>query len=917
VPTTMPLRLPLPILLVRAVVATILFPTAVAAATAAAAATTTPALSSAFVLPVASPKKKQPAAAAAALAKKKVMMMATTTTPPEMSPWSDYQQQPQQQDEEFGVFEVVGGSGRIGGVLMRSGGGRARPVPRGVAPGSCWTNCGGSPILVATPSEAWHRIYLETVPEHRRRDLVYVGNGLPREWQRNATLVVPHFAVLSTSTSSEDGEEENVDGTGGQGCGGGGGGSKKGKLETSDTSPPTYVYGKHGRFVASALRRSGLPSSNLRFVQEWNTVAALAARKLLWASTMWLLCHSTVTANYDDVGQPPLTVSQVHDQRQPLLVQLVRELLPAVRRVVRSIANSNGTATDNDDKDGDREAEQLLQLDDVLAYLEAYSRSVPRAIPSLRLAVSEIADRNLVWLPEEANEDDRTEQPYGATGLRAQQPLHCKLLEQVTGISIEELLQKLTNAEQPTGSCLRTSVRLPEQDLTLWGYRKAQQPSRSLTNVVIIGGGIIGTSVALHLARYGRDNDSNGIKVTVVDRLPPSRASPAAMSSHGLTTPASWAWLNANDKSPMQYQWLNLLGMRGWRTDPVYLDDCAPTFCGSLVRYRAAPDFFGGYKAEGPLSQERILELEPQSNCSYNLQSNGSWPVYYFGEDGLVDPAEAVERLRRSAEQLGVNFLEGRNVTNFIRDENGQVVEVCTVPSVGELSGVAIDETPTETLLADVVVVAAGVGAGEDTLGSLPLAPNMGQVAFAKSSSSSEVRTNLTRILVDTVRQSHVLQRRDRDGTFVAGGGFLEVGGSTSVSSRSVSNSGSSSTSFEEGDESLVMKGKELLSAARELAPGAVGVTEYAGTAQAVRPIPKDGLPAVGYYSEDEAPSSASSNVYYVVTHSGVTLAPILGAAAAAEIVRGVSLDLLEPYRPRRLFARNVQDADGDYHEPE
>ena len=37
------------------------------------------------------------------------------------------------------------------------------------------------------------------------------------------------------------------------------------------------------------------------------------------------------------------------------------------------------------------------------------------------------------------------------------------------------------------------------------------------------------------------------------------------------------------------------------------------------------------------------------------------------------------------------------------------------------------------------------------------------------------------------------------------------------------------------------------------------------------------------------------------VPHSGVTLGPVLGAMAALEIVEGVDVELLAPYRPARF----------------
>ena len=62
--------------------------------------------------------------------------------------------------------------------------------------------------------------------------------------------------------------------------------------------------------------------------------------------------------------------------------------------------------------------------------------------------------------------------------------------------------------------------------------------------------------------------------------------------------------------------------------------------------------------------------------------------------------------------------------------------------------------------------------------------------------------------------------------------------------------------------------------------------------AQAERPMPKDGLPIVGY---------RETNLYVVVSHSGITLGPLLGALAAGEILEDMSCDVLSAYRPDRF----------------
>ena len=51
-----------------------------------------------------------------------------------------------------------------------------------------------------------------------------------------------------------------------------------------------------------------------------------------------------------------------------------------------------------------------------------------------------------------------------------------------------------------------------------------------------------------------------------------------------------------------------------------------------------------------------------------------------------------------------------------------------------------------------------------------------------------------------------------------------------------------------------------------------------------------------------EIQAEAAPNVYIALTHSGVTLAPLIGELAAIEIVDGVRVESLSPYRPERFL---------------
>jgi glycine/D-amino acid oxidase-like deaminating enzyme len=60
------------------------------------------------------------------------------------------------------------------------------------------------------------------------------------------------------------------------------------------------------------------------------------------------------------------------------------------------------------------------------------------------------------------------------------------------------------------------------------------------------------------------------------------------------------------------------------------------------------------------------------------------------------------------------------------------------------------------------------------------------------------------------------------------------------------------------------------------------------------RPIPEDGFPVVGGAGDIKG-------YYEAVTHSGVTLGPLLGRTLAAEIVRGDVDPLVAPFRASRF----------------
>ncbi|KAI2512801.1 FAD dependent oxidoreductase [Fragilaria crotonensis] len=685
--------------------------------------------------------------------------------------------------------EVVGASGRIGSLFLREKG--AMAVPRGVVPG-CLSS---GHIVVATPSKEWTSIYQLTEPD-RRDDLVWVGNGLLSDFQENATVILPHFGVLQPNANAV----------------------------TSHDSPPTYVYGKHANIMADVLARQGIPV--IQQIHSWTTICQLAARKLAWASCLWLLCHDPSPSR-----DSPLTVSQVHAQKSHELEQLVRELLPVLEELTGSKAET---------------------VEDIMSYMYSYSMSMPNAVPSKQLALDELIHRNGVFFRETS------------------QPLHSQLLHRVAGINFLPQIFKTNPDSDPLNNTKK--VHLPEAKLICFGRVDAPQHqrqdevttvnhednknntnSRSCLKIVIVGGGIIGSSIARSFLRRGFTN------VTVYDPTPTGR-----------TSPASWAWLNANQKSPPHYKWLNQLGMRAWRVDPLLKD--LPTWNGSLVCFPELQnnDNMGGYSVEGPLDETRIKEIEPNADFPQGH-------VYSFPDEGCVDPCQAVLTLRGD----DMTIISNEIVVGLVRDTTtGRVVGIQTTRTLD--ANAAVENII--TTFADIVIVAAGTGSANKAFGGgLALISSPGRISFARPAAAvGGTQRKLDTLLVDMIRESHVLQRKD--GTLVAGGGVLEIGGSSSTADQL----GTKRTATP----SAKMEGEILMRRAELLAPAALEGSVYTHCEEAVRPMPQDGLPIVGWVEE---------GLYTVVTHSGVTLSPILGQLVAAEVCEQVSLEVLRDYRPSRF----------------
>ena len=553
---------------------------------------------------------------------------------------------------------------------------------------------------------------------------------------------------------------------------------------------------------------------------------------------------------------------------------------------------------------GDEQTIDTAVLDAALRHMAAYSNSMPHVVPSSAMAKAEIEQRN-GWFMRRAAAAGRG------------QPKHEALLREVgiEGARIEALRGAGADDAPPSAEVPPVPLRHEPTGIEFYS-RRLSRPMRLKqrpTSAIVVGAGMVGSALAFELSRLG-------LEVTVIDQ----RATPAA--KRGDTprggevivcddaTSGSWAWLNANGKRG-SYGGLNRLGMAMWRRAPVYRE--AAVWCGSLVT-SASPSGEtdgGAYAVDEDLDRGEASTLEPALRGARGAQAgkvSGRGDVqrvhfHRYPDEGLADPAEAAAALRAAAEAAGAIFLWGRSVEHLLRAkvQVDQATDgmACGGPAVGVRLSALLDENdaydqPSSELRADCVVLAAGVGLASDQLGAtVPMQHSPGRLAFTPPRAPGAQR-ELSGIFVDAISGSHCLQRQD--GSCVVGGdlsGYGQVQDATAaIAADSTTPPGRTgdTTGSSEGNEGSGT-GDELLRRASSWLPFLRGQAADA-TTLAHRVIPADGLPAIGF--------SSQSGAYVVASHSAITLAPILSALAAAEIVEGVEMEIIdEAWRPDRFLA--------------
>jgi glycine/D-amino acid oxidase-like deaminating enzyme len=368
----------------------------------------------------------------------------------------------------------------------------------------------------------------------------------------------------------------------------------------------------------------------------------------------------------------------------------------------------------------------------------------------------------------------------------------------------------------------------------------------------VVGAGIVGASVAQRLARRGAE-------VTLFEKDAPAAGA----------TGRSFAWLNAHfSKKPHHYHLLNRLGIAAWRElEAEFAGELGLRWGGTLEWAAAEPaaaelragtrDLLGWGYAVRAITAHELTALAPRV-------VPGPVAAASFAEtEGAVDAALATRALLRRAESDGARLHSGCEV---------RTLEI----RAGRLRAV---ETTAGRFALDRLVIACGVG-------TPALAAQAGLALRLKPAPGLVLRTEpLPRQIEQVVVGPGVHARQAADGRILVG----EDPGPPSEPDHSEFLAGR--TEFPD-PEIAERHARRLLAAAASFLPG-LTAARVEQLQLCLRPVPVDGYPALG-------PAPACPDVYAAVTHSGVTLGPLLGRLIAQELLDGASTELLEPYRPTR-----------------
>jgi glycine/D-amino acid oxidase-like deaminating enzyme len=399
----------------------------------------------------------------------------------------------------------------------------------------------------------------------------------------------------------------------------------------------------------------------------------------------------------------------------------------------------------------------------------------------------------------------------------------------------------------------RTALKLAAALTTTLGSLPVRSSSKR--RVLVVGAGIVGASIAYHLAQLG-------CKVTVIDKQGP--ASHASL--------ATFAWINATwAKQPQAYHLLNQQSVSSWGKLAESLE--IPVRWGGSLEWFASPQ--RQIKLAGQIAEQvawgepaKMLDRPEFTELEPHVEFGNTERVAWSPNDGAVDPVVATKLLLSAAVQLGAELRYPCELTGVTRS-GAKIISAQT--SRGDIRTSCV-----------VLATGAATEISEDVTGfAIVQRTTAGIIAISKP------MPRLLRGIV-AVPGAHLHQRGD--GRFV-------IGEQSGPPARPAHQQRLATRPKSFPDQAIAKQHwARMINLAKPFLP-AVAEAKLEEIHIGWRPLPLDGQPVLGFAAE-------SQDVYMAITHSGVTLAPLIGQLAAQEIVNNLQLDQLSEYRPNREFVQ-------------
>lgn len=367
----------------------------------------------------------------------------------------------------------------------------------------------------------------------------------------------------------------------------------------------------------------------------------------------------------------------------------------------------------------------------------------------------------------------------------------------------------------------------------------------------VIGGGIIGASIATYLAEAGAD-------VVVFEKQEPASGA----------TKASLAWINPSTVNT-HYRDLRLQSMQEWKALDARLG--LGVIWGGSVSWtdndEKAKDLD---KREDALQNtgaqpKHLTESDITKLCPY-LAPGETKAGFYLPHDGHIDPVAVTNKILAHAKRKGVKLVYPCAVEQI-------VVEGSRVKGVKTTKG---------AYALDYVVSACGV----DTPGMLA---KVGLDIKMRTAPGLKIHTKpiapATKMVYDFSSALEFKQMPNGEAVAIYVGGPPKTQVHEPVYAGALKSHPTAELATMHG-QSLKLKVAKYWPALRD--------ADIKSVIVGFRPMPMDGLPMIGNVP-------GVDGMYVVATHSGITLAPIIGKYAAQEIVSKASIEILGKYRPNRF----------------